>query len=264
VPPSAERQRQFAAALLDPALPTPAGLVDPDGDACPRRFSVYRNNVVVGLSRALEESFPVVRRLVGPEFFRAMANAYVRADPPRSPILLDYGAGFPSFVASFEPAAAIAYLADVARIERAWIEAYHAAEAQPLGSGAFAEIPADRLADLRLHLHPSIRVVRSPTPALTIWRMNLDGGLQGPVEVEAGGEDAFFVRPESEVEVRSMPPGGADFVLALSQGRSVTEAMEIAFAAERGFDPALNLAGLIDSGAFVGYGLATNRDGAGS
>jgi hypothetical protein len=72
------------------------------------------------LTEALKDAFPAVHRIVGPEFFQAMARAYIVLEPPRSPILLDYGAGFPDFIGEFEPAAVLPYLADVARIERAW------------------------------------------------------------------------------------------------------------------------------------------------
>src|SRR5260370_20243834 len=163
----AERQRDFAAALLDAALPMPIGLVAPDGEPSPKRFAVYRNNVVVGLTEALKDAFSVVHRIVGAEFFQAMARAYVVIEPPTSPILLDYGAGFPDFIGEFEPAATLPYLADVARIERAWTEAYHAPEAAPLDPGTFRAIEPDRLPEIRLLLHPSVRVVRSQFPALT-------------------------------------------------------------------------------------------------
>ncbi len=142
--PLAERQRGFAAALLDAALPMPQGLVGPDGEPSPKRFAVYRNNVVVGLTETLKDAFPAVRRIVGPEFFQAMARAYVVLEPPRSPILLDYGAGFPDFIGPFEPAAVLPYLADVARIERAWAEAYHAPEAPPIDPAAFPARAASR------------------------------------------------------------------------------------------------------------------------
>ena len=49
----AERQGAIAAALLDPALPVPLGLLGPAGEPSPRRFAVYRNNVVASLSRVL-------------------------------------------------------------------------------------------------------------------------------------------------------------------------------------------------------------------
>ena len=64
-----------------------------------------------------------------------MARAYALAEPPRSPVLMDYGAGFADFIAGFAPAASLPYLPDVARIERAWREAYHAADAEPLTAG---------------------------------------------------------------------------------------------------------------------------------
>jgi len=168
MPSLAEGQRSFAAALLDPALPVPTGLVGPDGKPSWRRFAVYRNNVMVGLTQTLKDAYPAVHRIVGSEFFHALARAYVVGDLPRSPMLFDYGAGLPDFIDRFEPASVLPYLADVARIERAWTEAYHAAEASPIGLSAFAEIASDRFPAITLVLHPSVRIVRSRFPALTI------------------------------------------------------------------------------------------------
>jgi hypothetical protein len=245
----------FAAGLLDPAQPVPTGLVGPDGEVSAKRYSVYRNNVVVGLIDALKASFPAVCRIVGEEFFGAMALAYAAQDPPVSPILLDYGARFPHFISSFEPASSLAYLADVARIERAWLEAYHSAEAEPLSPAAFAAIPAESVSDLRVDLHPSLRVVRSGLPALTIWRMNIGDGVPGPVDLDTGGEDALVIRPAADVEVRSMAPGGAELVAALAAGEPLANAARSAMRAVPGLDLSLHLAALIEAGAFTGCRL---------
>jgi hypothetical protein len=252
---SAERERAFAAALLDPGRPVPPGLTGPDGEPSPKRFSVYRNNVMVGLIDALAANFPAVCRIGGEAFFRAMARAFVTGRPPSSPILLDYGAAFPDFIASFEPAAPLSYLADVARIERAWIEAYHSREAEPLSPAAFAGVPVEHVSDLRLELHPSLRIVRSMLPALTIWRMNIGDGVPGPVDLDAGGEDALVLRPAAVVEVRAMPPGGAELVAALAGGGSLGAATKSAIRASPAFDLATHLAALIGAGAFTGYRL---------
>jgi hypothetical protein len=256
VQPLHERQRGFAAALLDPALAVPADLIGPDGQPCPKRFAVYRNNVVVGLIEALRANFPAVCRIVGEEFFRVMARAYVASEPPTSPILLDYGAGFAHFIGRFEPAATLPYLPDVARIERAWTEAYHASDAEALAPAALATIPGDRVSDLCLAVHPSLRIVRSQFPALTIWRMNVDDGVPSPVDLESGGEDVLVVRPAAGVEVRSMPPGGAEFVAALANRQSLAEATEAAMNAYPLFDLSPSLAALIGAGVFVGYSFA--------
>jgi putative DNA-binding protein len=251
----AARQREFALALLEAELPAPSGLVGPDGEASARRFAVYRNNVVAGLIEALRAAFPAVHRIVGADFFFAMARAYVVNEPPTSPVMLDYGAGLADFIARFEPAATLPYLVDVARIERAWSEAYHAPEASPIDASRFLAIAAGRLPAMRLVLHPSLRVVRSPFPALTIWHMNVGEGVPEPVELSSG-EDTLVVRPKTDVEVRSIPKGSADFIETLAGGRSVTAALQAALAADPGFHLANNLSGLMRAGAFVGYNLA--------
>lgn len=252
----AERQRDFAAALLDPGLPAPDGLVGPDGEPDPKRFAVYRNNVVVSLIEALADAFPAVHRIVGDDFFRAMARAYVMASPPRSPIMLDYGAGLPDFIRSFGPAAGLPYLEDVARIERAWTEAYHAPEDSPIDPGAFSEVAPDQLPAMQLELHPSLRLVRSQFPALTIWQMNIDDGVPAPVDLAAGGEDALIVRPVADVEVRLIPKGSLEFIQALGDGRPVLGALEVALIANSRFDLSTNLFDLMGAGAIVGYNLA--------
>ncbi len=247
------RQADFAAALLDPEYPIPPGLVGPDGRPSARRFNVYRNNVVASLTRVLRDAFPATARLLGEEFFAAMARVYIAGEPPHSPMLLDYGAGFPAFIEGFEPVAGLPYLSDVARIERVWVEAYHASEACSIGPGAFARVPADDLPSLRVVLHPSLRLVRSRFPAFTIWQVNIGGGVPASVDLGAGGEDVLIVRPDAEVELRTLPHGGADFLQALRDGRLMFEAMQAGMAADPRFDLSANLSGLMIVGAFIGF-----------
>jgi hypothetical protein len=197
-----------------------------------------------------------VHRIVGSEFFHALARAYVVGDLPRSPMLFEYGAGLPDFIDRFEPTSVLPYLADVARIERAWTEAYHSAEATPIGPAAFSEIDPDLLSDVSLVLHPSVRIVRSRFPALTVWLMNVEGGIPGPVDLAVGGENTLIVRPEAAVEVRSIPKGSPEFIHALASGTSVLSAFEEAIAADPSFDLSANLSDLIQVGALVGFAFA--------
>ncbi|TPO10676.1 DNA-binding domain-containing protein [Mesorhizobium sp. B1-1-5] len=251
----AEQQRDFALALLDAARATPQGLVGPDGLPSPRRFAVYRNNVVAGLIETLKDNYPAVRRIVGDEFFRAMTGQFATAHPPQRPVMLDYGAGLPEFIAGFEPAATLPYLADVARIERAWIEAYHAADAEPLSANDLLAVDQGRLGEVRLALHPSLRVTQSQFPALTIWRMNIAGGEPAAVDLQAGGEDALIIRPGAEVVVRQLPVGAAALIRTLGAGKPVVAATIAVLEATQNFDLRTMLAGLIEAGAFIGWSL---------
>ncbi|WP_348643502.1 HvfC/BufC N-terminal domain-containing protein [Rhizobium lusitanum] len=257
MPSLGERQHAFACALLDPERSVPEGLVGPDGRPSRKRFNVYRNNVVVGLTATLKDAFPAVARIVGEEFFLAMGRIYVAIEPPSSPIMLDYGKGFPTFLQSFEPVTSLPYLSDVARIERAWVEAYHSADIAPLEAAAFAKISAMDFPELRVTLHPSWRIVRSAFPALTIWQMNIGDAMPREVDMEAGGEDAFVLRSGTNVEIRSLPPGGADFIEALAEGFTMMEAMKRAMTDERGFDLSSCLSGLMTAHAFIAFDIAT-------
>src|SRR5208282_5370725 len=91
----------FAAALADPAASPPATTRGRLGVPDARRFSVYRNNVAVGLIGSLEARYPVSRRIVGDDLFRAMARAFMSARKPRSPVMIAYGEDFPEFAAAY-------------------------------------------------------------------------------------------------------------------------------------------------------------------
>lgn len=62
-------QTDFIRAAMDPNIATPRGIVGPDGTAAPKRFSVYRNNIIVSLKEAMTNGFPAVASLVGEAFF---------------------------------------------------------------------------------------------------------------------------------------------------------------------------------------------------
>ena len=162
----------FAPGLTDPARATPADVVGPRGKAAIKRYNVYRNNVTVSLINVLAATYPAVQRITGVEFFRAMARFHVRATPPTSPLLFEYGRDFPAFIEAYEHAQDMPWLADTARIERAWLDAYHAADAPPLSQDALAAVQVGRLDDLVFTAHPAACIVRSAYPAVAIFAMN--------------------------------------------------------------------------------------------
>ena len=234
-------QNAFAAALLDPEKPVPPGLVRPDGQAAGRRFDIYRNNVVVALIEALGEAFPVVRALVGEEFFEAMAGVYVRAHPPSSARMMFYGEGFAAFLETFEPVEALAYLPDVARLEYARRLAYHAADEPAADPSVLAGLDADALAAARFELQAACHILRSAHPVHAIWRFNATDD-KSPVQPAA--EDVLVSRPEDIVLVQLLPPGGAAFLQALDAGEPLGRAAERAAAEATEFDLGNSLAGV--------------------
>ena len=240
----------FARGLIDPVCTIPVDVVGPRGKAAIKRYNVYRNNVTVSLINALAATYPAVQRITGIEFFRAMARFHVRATPPTSPLLFEYGKDFPAFIEGYEPAQDMPWLADTARIERAWLDAYHAADVLPLSPDVLAAVPSDRLPDLVFTAHPAVRIVRSAYPAVAIFAMNRVEGPITPLR-SSTAEDALIARPEMEVAVRLLPPGGAAFLKSLIGGATLGVAAAIAFTETPSFNLPANIAGMIEAGVFA-------------
>ena len=245
-----DAQADFAAALLSTATPVPDSIRGALRGRAERRFAVYRNNVAASLIEALAGRFPVVQRLVGEEFFRAMAHDYVVQNPPRSPLLFQYGESFAQFIDGFAPAAPIPYLADVARLEYLRGLAYHAADAEPLPTAAFAALDGGRLAAFKVRLHPSVFVLASDYPVVTIWEAN-QADTVVPISPR-GREAALVARPFIEVETRRLAPGTGAFLANLKSGSRIGEAVAAGAAASPAFNAAEALATLIGANISVG------------
>lgn len=219
----AAQQRAFHAALWQ-ADHTPLGLSAPDPSELAARFAVYRNNVQHGLTRALEARFPVIAKLVGPDFFREMARIFAARHPPEGPVLLHWGGALADFLTEFPPVAHLPYLADIARLEVLRGQAYHSADALALSPEALAD--AD-LATLRLRLHPSVHLFTSPWPAVQIWQSQQSGAAKG--KLEPGPDHALIARqPDFAVIVERLDPGTHAVLAALLAGQSLGQAAELA------------------------------------
>jgi hypothetical protein len=238
---------RFAASIGDATLPPPRGVVSVGGSVDPKRFAVYRNNVFVGLTRALASRFPACERLVGAEFFTAMARIYCGSHKPASPLLFDYGDDFPDFIARFPPAASVPYLADVARVEVAFSRAYHAADLPALEPFALTLLDPSRIGSQRLAPHVAAAIIVSAYPVGSIWEAQQ---TEQPEPVVArGGQAVIVVRPELKVSVHVLPPQDVAFARALLGGATLGEAAGEALAVP-GFDFGTALVGLVRLGAF--------------
>lgn len=245
-------QADFARALLDPERLPPADLRTWNGSDPTARLAVYRNNVMVSLLGVLTDAFPVTRELVGEAFFRAMGQCFVRAQPPQSPVMAEYGGGFADFIAGFVPARTLPYLPDVARLEWLRLVALHAADAELLAAERIAALLAEQpdLAGWRLRLHPSFAVLRTDYAAVSIWAAHQGAGELAALDPDQG-ESAWIVRPDLEVAVIPVDPAAGAFAAALLEGLPLAAAIAAVHEAGLHLDLPATLAGLIRARALV-------------
>lgn len=254
MPSLADLQREFTAALRDPRAPPPAQVRGPGGTPGARRFDVHRNNMTVSLVEALEDSYPAVCRLVGEEYFSAVAREFVREHPPRSPVMLHYGSGFGDFLRAFPSAAGVPYLGDVARLEWARVAALHAADAEPVPLSALGGIAEQDLVRLVLRLHPSLTLVGSRWPVASLWRACCETEDGEEVCMEEPQQVAVL-RPVWQVNMHTLPAGYAAFARRLQEGLRLGQAARDSMALHPGFDLAYGLGRLFGMGAVAAIDL---------
>ena len=209
----------FIEAVLKPDEPVPPSLTIPH-DKIERRFSVYRNNVIVSLIEGLEVAFPVIYKLVGHEFFRAMAGLYVRKYPPTSPLMMFYGKEMPEFLQTFPPVQHLPYLPDVAILETKLREAYHAEDPEPLDPRILANLTPEEQLKTKLVFSPAVRIFSSKHPVVSIWEANTK---KGP-KPQAGEEFVLIFRPEFDPYPAKISMGEYHFVKSLLEGSTIGEA----------------------------------------
>ena len=277
-----ELQRAFAAAVYADEAATGASLhrgprldpiadetitahVRPDRFPAARHLQVYRNNVFESLVGALKAVYPVVERLVGTGFFAYAADGYIRRHPPASGNLHDFGDSFAGFLAGFEPARALAYLPDVARLEWAWHRAFHAADRAPLALERLAAVPPEQYGQLRFRLHPSAQPIASDYPLLRIWQVNQPGyaGEAEPRhlvhpnlgEFADGGVRLLVARPHMEVIVESLSAGDDALLRAFAAGQRFEDASAAVLAAQPDYDLAAALRRHVARGVIIDFSI---------
>lgn len=226
------------------------------GRLAPRqRLSIYRHNLFDSLGAALAAVYPTVAQLVGEDFFRFMAHAYIQRHPSRSGNLHDFGAQLPVFLAQFEPARGLVYLADSARLDWAWHQVFHTtalpAPDAALVLGRIAALPDDQRLSLRLGWQPAAQLLASPYPVLRIWQANQPGAEDQAVNLDGGGEYVLVAARRGEVVLERLSAAEHALLQALASGAGLGDAVAGALALEAGFDVAGAIAHHLAAGTLV-------------
>jgi hypothetical protein len=195
-----------------------------------------------------------VHRLVGEDFFAAAADRFVTTEPPHTAWLDLYGTGFPEFLRNFGPAATLAYLPDVARLERTIVRAIHSADREPLAPSRLANIAPSAHARVCFTPHPSVGLVSSDYPVDAIWRAVLagDDAALSAIDLSAGAVWLLIERGADAIEVIRFEEERWRFAAALFAGRPLAVALE----AVRSADATAWLAGHLAAGHFADFALS--------
>jgi uncharacterized protein len=248
-----ETQKRFAHAVLGLAPDGATAFIAGSPARAAERIAIYRRTLFANYRKALAATFPTVQRLLGAAPFHAAADAFVRAYPSTSGDLNSYGDRFAKFLDSATDAPP--YLPDVARLEWAIDEAHRAPEAPRVADAvlaAFSLVAPERLPALRLRLDPSCRLLTSRFQVLQIWKAHQPNGGEAPISLDRDGDTLLVRRDASGVSLERNAAGEHAWLVAISSGAALSEAIEAGQNADAMFDLGVTLRDHIAAGTIVG------------
>jgi len=221
------------------------------------RLSIYRNTFIGSLSTALRLSFPAVHRLVGADFFDGAIRIFIERDPPRSAWLDEYGEAFPAFLDRFTPAASLAYLSGVARLEWVVSRALHAADAEPVDLPRLSAMDPEDQGRIGFVPHPSVGLVHADHPVDAIWRAVLaqDDDAMERIDLQSGPVWLLVQQGESGIEVARCSAPAWHFASELFASRPLQDVIDAA----PDVDASILLADHLAAGRVIGFKLCDSK-----
>jgi Putative DNA-binding domain len=241
----ADFQRCFAAGLLKGREEQ---TVSNDFQVDTFGYGVHAHQAHISLNIAIENVFPIVRRVVGVNFFAEMAGQFVITHPPTHGWLSAYGEEFPEFVARYSPSADLTYLSDLARIEWARVRAANAPDDPSLDLKSLMTLKPAALACACLRLHGAASLVCSPFPVFDIWQahQHAEDDEMAEIDIANGSQDVLIARVGSlEVGVALLGPGDAAFLMGVIKKLTFETACQAAVSAEMNYDLGSRLGNLV-------------------
>jgi uncharacterized protein (UPF0276 family) len=227
----ADLQGLMARGLLEDPTVLPPDLFAAGPIPAAVALKVHRNTVFSALSHALAITYPTILALVGEAFFDQAVVAYAEHRPPCESGLAAYGDAFAEFIEGFAPAAGLAYLADVARLDLAIERCANAARLDRL-------ISIDAATWLSLPVSLAAIELRHPADLI---REALDaGGPDALAAIDPAPARRWIAvwRSGDGAGSRSLSGPAGRFLAALQAGRAADAAL-VAASADDGLEAAL-------------------------
>ncbi len=219
----------------DPALAGAEALVRADQRlSAIERVHIYANAYFCRLLDCLDEEFPATFAVVGSDNFAALVRDYLLACPPTEPSIFYAGRYLYGFLRNHPFAKRWPFITELARLERAILDVFHAADASTLSDEAMRTIPPARWPELKLQLHPAVEILRNE------WRVTdvLSAVESGREWSEPAHQKATVIvwRQNAQVYYRNVEDVEAGALALLSEGASFAAICEVIAALATGSD----------------------------
>ena len=249
-----ELQVEVMRAVLDGEADLAIPHIASPASAARHALNIYANTARSNFVESLALSFPVVRRLVGQDYFRQVSQGFHARRPSPSGDLQLAGAGFAPYLAHLHAEGEYRYLGEVARLEWLLQQTLLAADHPPFELAKLQAIAPGDYDAVRFRLHPSVRLFASEFPGVAIWEANAGDAEPQVIDLRAGPDHVLLMRIRGQLVFARLTLGEQGFLQALRAQQPFAAAVaqgEISGIGE--FDAAAALQRFVLAGAIVDF-----------
>ena len=191
-----------------------------DGEDAAHRLRIYADAYRLRLLEVLGNDFPLTKTALGDDAFDALATGYLREHASTRPSVRHFGRAFPGWLRDATRA-----LPQLARFEWTQGECFDAADAPALGIEHITGLPAEAWPSLRLHLHPSTRLLALACNAPELAEAHASGAALPPLR-DAASAHWLLWRSEGVVQWRRLDADETAALHAIAAGESFAQLCE--------------------------------------
>jgi len=180
------------------------------------RLQIHYNNYIQSLTKALRLIYPLIEKLVGIEYFKALAREYIKLNPSYTKNLTFYGEGFSQFLIHFSPLQSFAYLPEMARLEWSCHEVYYAPEGAIFDINSLRNINEGEYRKIRFNLNPTCRLLDCQFPVHQIWKACQNNPSEEIIVLNGEGDKLLISRIKGEVNIEKLSNAEFNLLAAFS------------------------------------------------
>ncbi|MDB4512223.1 DNA-binding domain-containing protein [Arenicella sp.] len=216
----------------------------------PAFLQIYRNGAAKACLDALAANFPSLQSYLGVDQFKQLGREYVFQFWPTDARLSTYGDQLANYIATTRDKYP-AYSFDIARLDRAWLDALFASDEKPLRaediSALFGQESQQDLFSLKLA--SSVNLLHLENDCMSDW-LSIKFTNQ-TIGVESGMKSIMLWRHEQVVQYRALSTFEDCFISAILESGSILSAAETAVAGNPNEDLGVTFAGLLSAGILI-------------
>ncbi|WP_428242622.1 putative DNA-binding domain-containing protein [Gynuella sp.] len=199
-------------------------------------MQLYRNGFYKSCIGALKANFPVLQTLISEMEFKNLARRYVEQWPPEHGTLVEYGHHFADFISEMLPSSV--YLADLARLDLAWLVCLNEADGGAVTTEQIAELVKQQqdLGELLIGLAPSVRLLTLQYDVLPYWQAFKQAECPAIPSWQPQLQHVLLWKRDGCVRVQPITSAQWSFLHELDTRKNLYRASEIALAVDSEFE----------------------------